>query len=337
MENVLFVCKTCNSLFLFSKIENSTLNSDQVSLVSPIKRKEQTANYLNSIITNFSKKIEREFPICNACMRRYSQSLATQRNLIHKQILYLINQEKVENAELEPRYHEEIENIKNREMQEKQENKKAKLNKTSIFPKKTLPQANSENLNVNSTKENQKIISFSNNTINNFFIICSSFHISTSSFFGTINNLRVGYLINFNIQLGEIENGLKFICHLLNTILKSSSVMFSPTLGYISQNGEVVKIDKLDNLDSRTFATFTEQLFTSSKQLFLVAEIWLKSQKISDFNFYKIENRSIGGHAYIFNANNPLEWSTAMKRLLFNLKLVQFLLLRMRIGEVIST
>lgn len=159
--------------------------------------------------------------------------------------------------------------------------------------------------------------------------LISSFWISTDKHYITINNTRIGFYGFQTNSIKENNVGLQFVSHLVWALSKTFCIRF------------------------KNFEILPSGVFRTQKNILLYLKIPESTQKISDFNlaldmlFYTaatffaspeiseccgippfeidVDNHMIATTSYKYGetAQSIEDWSTAMRLLLFNLKLLQ--------------
>ena len=309
--NLLTLCTCCGSLIIldekaFSSTSDSSSSRDYQTIENQKIEDLQNYKYYKELISyqNEDSKLP-HFPLCQKCIDYFLRDEKTSNELFKKSIENFSQNKEIYNkcdsfmAEKSYHPHHSIK-LKN----------PPKTQQTKILIK---------NIDVpidDAKKDESKAISAS------FY----AFSISHNGLYGTINNMRVGYLDNYPVPYEEIQNGLYLIARYLSINLKNQEinqhvfVLTSVITIYITNKPYELKFPT-SKKDIKTF----NMVLNKFMELFEILFESMSKKGIAAPHLIVSEKSTIGGFNYLYSKDNQYDFTNGMRKLLLDIKSVQVL------------
>ena len=153
-----------------------------------------------------------------------------------------------------------------------------------------------------------------------------AFSISYSGLYGTINNMRVGYLDSYPVPIEEVQNGLYLIARYLSVNLTNQKInqdtfqLTSVITIYISNKPYELKFPT-NKKDIKTFNMVLDKFM----ELFQILFETLSKKGVAAPHLILSEKSTIGGFSYLYDKDNQYDFTNGMRKLLLDIKSVQVL------------
>ena len=153
-----------------------------------------------------------------------------------------------------------------------------------------------------------------------------AFFISQDGLYGTINNLRVGYLDQYPVPIEEIQTGLYMIGRCLIAILdllniKQNSISVTSSVACFVGD----KFVEMKYPSSKKEIPVFNSVLDKFMELFEVAFFTLSKKGVAAPNLIVSVKGTIGGFDYRFYKDDTYNFTNGMRKLLVDIKTVQVL------------
>lgn len=308
-KDIITLCEKCGSLTLISE------NKDTIDLISSeLQSKKDVLVNLNIAASSSTSDLSISkdgFPICSNCCKS------------------VLNEKKIKNT-----YLEEIK----RNINALDIDKFKDLVQNKISCNNDMIESYNEAITINhnrelSLREDDTVKNQQKNTIINtrsefrgVHIFQSVFRIYFDRHYGTINGFRIGQNKSYSIPILEINTALMFLLQLLDYICRKidipSNIIFHPG-PYINDT----IVEATNTRKKGTISTFNkgiEKIFSLYQTIYMTLK-----DRMSFIDTavcpYIVDNKNkrIHEESFLYDINNPVVWTLAMKKLLMNLKFIQ--------------